>query len=306
MRTVGNRGHLLFILLLLLLATTAFVAWRRPRDAPARPASLTAPAAPLGVPPGLPGAVPHPGRTGGGAPAPGRLWPRDHPPDFAEPEAVPSDPGGDGGLAFEADEVDLGILEPKEAREVEVPWRRTGGGELGIRTISTGCGCAVARGLPEKVPEGASGRLVVRFSGRSHAGPFTLWVRVLTDRPPGDLKRLRLRGFVGTATVVTPRAIDLGAVTPDRVVEVSVTVRPPPARLSAPVRAILTGLPGFADVGPPVELWALGSDVSASVHAPSRPGPFLGWLQVVVGDEGLWRIPIRGTVVAASTPPGRR
>ncbi len=301
MRTAGNRGHLLFILLLLLLATTAFVAWRRPRDAPARPASLMAPG---GAPPGGPGG----GGGGGPPPAPGRLWPPDHPPDFAEPEAESDrfDPGGDGGLVFEADEVDLGVLESKEPREVDVPWRRTGAGELGIRTVSTGCGCAVARGLPDRVPEGASGRLVVRFSGRSHAGPFTLWVRVLTDRPPGDLKRLRLRGFVGTATLVAPRAIDLGAVTPDRVVDVSVTVRPPPSRASPRVQALLTGLAGFADVVPPAELRARGSDVSVSVHAPSRPGPFLGWLQVVVGDEGVWRIPIRGTVVATSVPPRTR
>ena len=247
--------------LLLLLIGAAFVAYRRSPDAVAPPASLTGPDPP-------------------------------------------------GGLQFARSEVDLGLMAGGEARRVEVPWRRTGEGPLGIRTVETGCGCLLASGLAKVLPAGALGTLVLDIAGRRAPGPFTLVVRILSDRPPDDLHHLRIRGFVGSDTVVSPAALPLAALSPGRSVERLVTVRPPPGRERTPVEARLVGLVGETRVveGPLIQATSgrrqpdgvvRGHDVIVVVRAPDEAGPFLGHVEVRVGNEGLWRLPVRGTVVAA-------
>jgi len=234
-------------------------------------------------------------------------------PDAVAPPASLTGPDPPGGLAFERTEVDLGAVAAGEARRVEVPWRRTGEGPLGIRNVETGCGCLLASGLPRALPAGAAGTLVLDIAGRRAPGPFSLVVRVLSDRPPDDLHHLRVRGFVGSDTVVSPAALPLAALSPGRTVERLVTVRPPPGRERTPVEARLFGLLGETRVveGPLIratgggkepEGTVRGHDVIVVVRAPETAGPFAGHVEVRVGDEGLWRVPVRGTVVAARSP----
>ena len=252
-------------ILLLLLTLAALVALRRSRDAVARPASIPE------------------------APGPS-------PPDGPEES-------GDGGLVFDPPEIDLGALEPAEPRRLSVRWSRRGAGPLKIRSAYTGCGCVVASGLPDAMPEGASGTMTIDFRGRTLPGPFAMFVRVVTDRPPADVQTVRLRGFVGSSIVVAPAALRLASVSPGHVVHRSATIRPPPSRLDVAIAATLEGVAGAAAVVDPAERGAVGWDVECSIVAPEAPGPFTGSLLIRAGDDSLWRIPIYGTVVGTVAPP---
>src|SRR5207253_1841965 len=83
-----------------------------------------------------------------------------------------------------------------------------------------------------------------RRSPDAVAPPASLTGPDLSDRPPDDLHHLRVRGFVGSDTVVSPAALPLAALSPGRTVERLVTVRPPPGRERTPVEARLVGLLG--------------------------------------------------------------
>lgn len=267
MRTLGTCGYLL----LLLLIFAAFVAWRRSRDAAAPPASFSPGAAPFDAE----------GRERGPP------W------------------GGDAPLAFERDLVDLGVLSVGEGRSAPVRWRRRGTGPLKVRAVRTGCGCVVAGGLPDVVPEGAEGVLTVEVRGRTMPGPFTHVIHVVTDRPPDDVLRLVVRGFVGDAVVVAPGTFSLGSVPPGAVVDRAVTVRPPPDADAKDVAATFVGVEGDWQVTEPLERGAHGADVLLAFFAPIAPGPFSGEVEIRVGVRGVWRIRVTGDV-ARPVPHGAR
>ena len=270
MRTVVICGSTI----LLLLIGAVFVAPRRSPNADAPPASIDKPGPDPPDPP--------------------------DPPDSPDPLDRSDQPGG---LAFDRLEIDLGLVPVGEARRVEVGWRRMGEGSLGVRRVETGCGCLIASGLPDVLPAGARGVLVLEVAGRASPGPFVLVVRILTDRPPDDLHHVRVRGYVGDDVVVSPPSLALAAVSPGRAIERIVTVRVPPGRAAlraARVDAVLVGLEGSVAVVEPVvarDRSAAGNDVIVTVRAPVVGGPFAGHIEVRVGTAGLWRIPIRGTVV---------
>lgn len=204
------------------------------------------------------------------------------------------------GLEFDPPEIDLGVLAAGEGKRIEVPWKRSGAGDLRVLEIQTGCACVVSSGLSDLVPEGAHGTFVLDVHGRSRPGPFAVTVRVVTDRRPDEIRRVRITGFVGSKTAVDPPSIHLGASSPGRAVHRAITVRPPPSAADAEAEADLMGLEGACDVGKPAERGALGSDVRVRVEAPRRPGVFSGYVEVRVRGEGTWRVPVDGEVVAES------
>ncbi len=213
----------------------------------------------------------------------------------ATPERAPP-------LAFEREAVDLGVLAVGEPRSVALCWRRFGPGELRVRGVRTGCGCVVAGGLPDVLAEGATGVLTVSLAGRSLPGPFTHVVHVLTDRPPDDLVRLVVTGFVGPDVVVTPATFPLGTLAPGAVADRVVNVRPPPGAAAGKVSATFVGIEGDFEVVDPAEGGARGRDVALTLAAPFEPGPFEGLVEIRVGEAGLWRIPVRGEVATAVRP----
>ena len=124
-----------------------------------------------------------------------------HEPDLrsAARASEPDPPDGTDLLRFTPDERDLGRIDGGASARVAFPWRRGGAGDLRVFALETDCGCAVASGLPDLVPEGASGTLVLDLRGRSRPGPFAHVVRLRVDRAPDDVLRVRVRGFVGRA-----------------------------------------------------------------------------------------------------------
>ena len=217
-----------------------------------------------------------------------------------------------GGVAFEATEFDLGTVPAGEPRLVVAPWRRTGPGALRVSRVATGCGCLGASGLPEVLPPGARGQVVLRVAGRETPGPFHLGVEIHTDRPPNDRYRLLVRGYVGTAVVVAPLSLPLAALSPGEVVERVVTVRAPPGPSPPRIEARLSGIEGEVRIVDPIVArdreasGTLGRDVIVSLRAPTVAGPFAATLEIRSAGEGLWRIPVRGTVVAPRAPTPER
>ncbi|HVG94307.1 MAG TPA: DUF1573 domain-containing protein [Planctomycetota bacterium] len=222
----------------------------------------------------------------------------------------PDPPDGTDLLRFTPDERDLGRIDGGASARVAFPWRRGGAGDLRVLALETDCGCAVASGLPDVVPEGASGTLVLDLRGRSRPGPFLHVVRLRVDRAPDVVLRLRVRGFVGSAVVVEPVALDVGRVATGLEVARVVTVRPPPgpdathaeARIEAYAEAQLVGVSGTCEVRGPARPGVRGADVLVRARVPDRPGPFLGHVELRVAREGVWRIPLRGEAVVPEVP----
>jgi hypothetical protein len=260
-------------LLLLLLNTAASVEFRRSRAAAAPPASLPEeparraerPAACRGVPASV-----------GDATGP--------------PLAL--------ALQFVPAAVDLGVVEPSETRTVDVGWLRRRPGVLLVRAIHTGCGCVVATALPPRLEEGASGVLLVEVRAPSVPGPFRHTLRVVTDRPPDDVVRLEVVGYVGSEPVVTPASLVLGRLAPGEAIERRLALRTPPGD-EGEVTAALVGVDGECEVVPPCEQGALGWDVIVRVRAPRRDG-VAGRvaLAFVRGDRTRheWSLPVTGDV----------
>jgi hypothetical protein len=194
---------------------------------------------------------------------------------------------------------DAGRLDAGEPLRAEFPWRHEGAGVLrGVRA-ETGCGCAVASGLPSSIAPGERGVLVLDVAGRSRPGPFSLDVLVVGEGPAAEPVRLRVRGFVGSLVVVEPSSIDVDRVLVGAETTRFVVVRPPPGRETGEVLATVHGLAGSCDVGRPIRLGARGRDVRVTLHAPPRAGPFHAHVEVRVQGEGVWRLPIRGEAVPA-------
>jgi len=217
-------------------------------------------------------------------------------------------------LRFTPDERDLGRIDGGASARVAFPWRRGGAGDLRVLALETDCGCAVASGLPDLVAEGASGTLVLDLRGRSRPGPFVHVVRLRVDRAPDDVLRVRVRGFVGSAVVVEPVALDVGRVASGLEVARVVTVRPPPApdATNAEARVVsfaeawaeaqLVGVSGTCEVRGPARPGVHGADVFVRARVPDRPGPFLAHVELRVAREGVWRIPLRGEAVVPEVP----
>jgi hypothetical protein len=210
------------------------------------------------------------------------------------------------GLAFAPTSRDLGTVEAGRASRVSFAWRWAGPGDLRVLSVETGCSCVVAAGLPGVIPEGASGTLVLDVAGRTRPGPFAVQARVVTDRPPDDVVRVEVRGFVGSAVAVDPPAIDLGRVAAGAEVVRSVTVRPPPGRDLGGVLASLEDVGGTCTVRPPAREGVVGADVRVVLRVPAHAGPFHGHVEVRAAREGVWRVPVRGDAVVGALPPTPR
>ena len=293
MRTVrvGGPALLLLIASLSLFVAAAHVASRHSRFAAPRPASCV---------PGAPWVAPR-----SSLPSSGVRATSERPPARAPAGVGVADPrpalGEGSSLLFEPSEVDLGRLAAGEARRVEVPWRRVGAGALRVRQVVTGCGCVVAQGLEGALPEAASGVLLLDLAGRARAGPFAETVRVLTDRPPDDVITVRVRGFVGGDTLVSPPSLVVGPVHPGESLVRWLTVRAPPGlpatgRGAPDVDAQFVGLAGTVRGLPPARPGAVGWDLEVTLTTPTARGPFAASLELRVGSERLVRVPIAGVV----------
>jgi hypothetical protein len=152
------------------------------------------------------------------------------------------------------------------------------------------------------MPEGASGTLVLDLKGRTRPGPFLHVVRLRVDRAPDAVLRLRVRGFVGSAVVVDPPAVDVGRTATGLEVVRTVTVRAPPGSGEVRVDARLVDLEGTCEARGPARPGVRGADVVVHARVPARPGPFLGHVEVRVAREGVWRVQLRGEAVAPGAP----
>jgi hypothetical protein len=130
-------------------------------------------------------------------------------------------------------------------------------------------------------------------------------VRVITDRPPDDVVRLVVRGYVGSTAVVAPASLALGVGAPGAWVERTATVRTPPRVGYADVEVSFVGLDGDFEVTEPAERGAHGCDVTLLFAAPFAAGRFSGRVDIHVGREGTWRIPVWGEVAAPRDRPPR-
>ena len=269
MRPVATCG----VLLLLLLIIAAFVVARRSPDAGPSPASMPDHGAHVS------------------------------PVTASRPLADTGPPVVASGLVVCCGYVDFGDLDPEDSVHVEIPWHRVGAGVLAVREVRTGCGCVRATGLPETIPRDAQGTLALDVRVPSRPGPFSLAVRVLTDRPPDDVARIDLCGFSGHDVYLDPTVIDLQVVPRGREVERVVSVRLPAALPDAAIRARLHGVEGVVSVHPPLQQpkrreggrSERGADLLVRVRS-DVPGPIEGVLEVVVGDGEPRRLPVRGSV----------
>jgi hypothetical protein len=119
----------------------------------------------------------------------------------ARPERLPSPARGPPEFRFEPATVDLGRLPAGRERTVRVGWRRTGSGTLRPLALDTGCACAVASGLPERLPPRNRGAITVVVHAPKRAGPFEVHVRAFLvdldpDRGRTHAARVTLRGRV--------------------------------------------------------------------------------------------------------------
>jgi hypothetical protein len=203
------------------------------------------------------------------------------------------------GLLFEPCAIDLGAVPAGEPREAVVVWRRVGRGLLPAVRLARSCGCLRTEGLPESLPEDASGELRLRLAGASHPGPFRLVARAMAGGDsPRVLAVLEVRGFIGDGVAAAPAVLELGARSPGSRTARRVDVSLPPGAEGEAVAARLVGLPGEVEVVPPLVSRPRGSDVLLRVAAPETAGPFSGVLVVSAGDLRGVEIPIRGLVVA--------
>jgi hypothetical protein len=206
-------------------------------------------------------------------------------------------------IVLERPEVDLGVVSAREARVVEVPWRRVGPGEVRVFAVRTGCGCLEAEGLTGHVPSAARGTLRLSMAGRHDPGPFEAAVRVFTDASaPHDLLALRVRGYVGTSPVLRPAGLELGARSPGSRVTRRVELSVPPGHPTEPLVADLEGLGGEVRVEGPVLAGRAGVDLLVTVFVPRATGPFHGLLRVRVGDAPPVAARVGGLVPAPGAP----
>jgi len=208
------------------------------------------------------------------------------------------------GLVLDPPALDLGRLPLGRTQEAKARWRRTGPGTLKVLAVSTGCACALVRGLPDEVAEGASGTLGVFLAARDRPGPLHLRVKVVTDAtrrgaPAGaDLVALDVAAYVGDRAVARPARLDLGprvaGASAERWVEVAVPPGDP-----APRGATIRGLGGAVEVHPPAT--GHGALLRAVLAVPLLPGPFDGRLVVALGSGEALEVPVGG--VSVPGPP---
>jgi hypothetical protein len=215
-------------------------------------------------------------------------------------------PRGPARLVLVEPVMHLGRVPAGRARVVALPWRRLGVGSLRLLAVESDCGCAVVDAHPGPVPPGARGRLRVRFGPRDTPGPFAVGVRVYTDaRPPDDLVRGRLVGWVRAPLALRPPRLDLGRRTPGREVERTIEVRWPEDAAPAGLVPRLAGLPGRVALEPLPVHGRAGCLLRLVLRAPAEPGPFRGRVLLRRAGRVVATLPVRGVSVPRPGSPGR-
>lgn len=214
--------------------------------------------------------------------------------------------GGDvppPALRLEPRTLDLGCVPPGTRHELVLGWARVGRGPLRVLGTHTGCGCLGLCGLPDVLPEGASGSLTLTFAAPSAPGPASTQARVVLDAPPpDDVLRITLEAFVGERLVAEPACLALGRRSLGGAFTQRFAVALPPQARAATVTAALVGVEGTCLVEPSPLRSQHGPDVLVTLRLPAQAGTVEAALTLAAPGAGTCVVPLSAVVVAVAPP----